>query len=80
MFDVEKKGSIFYMYFFKINKNKIWYIPENWITEILNKTQRKYETAMGSQTYFSTTYYIICSHTQHFIDKEEEKQIITGDI
>ena len=29
---------------------------------------------------FSTTDYIICSHTQHFIDKEEEKQIITGDI
>ena len=29
---------------------------------------------------FSTTYYIICSHTQHFIDKEEEIQLITGDI
>lgn len=75
-----KAGSIIYTYFFKIIKNKIWYIPDNWITEILNKTKRKYETVMGSQTYFSTTDYIICSHTQHFIDKEEEIQIITGDI
>ena len=71
----KKRFNHLHLFFLKLSKIKFDKFLKTGY-EILNKTKRKYETVMGSQTCFSTTYYIIsfvATHNTSLTKKKKNK-------